>query len=466
MDKVSADWLQTIEALKDVPREQLQWLADNSVQESVPAGDYVFKVNDPISSTLFVISGRIRAYRLQNGEAREIAVFEPKSITGYLPYSRAVTAIASGQALEDTEVLRFPREKSGDLIRHHFELTQALVHQMISRVREFTSNQLQDEKMVALGKLSAGLAHELNNPAAAVVRGATSLQEHLHLMPEYFKKISVIDMPEEKVDIVSNMMFTLLQRPRNAPLSLMQRTEKEDELTGLLEQYDVENAAEIAENFVDFGGTADDLEAFREHIPAAHFSPVINWINNNLITEKMVTDIGEASRRIAALIGSVKVFTHMDQGHDQQVADIHEGIINTLTMLQHKIRKGNVEVAQQFDTTLPPIKAYIGELNQVWTNLIDNALDAMEANGKGILEIKTEKDGDCVKVTITDNGTGIPTGALPQIFDPFFTTKDVGKGTGLGLDIVSQIVRQHKGAVKVQSAPGRTQFSVSLPVKK
>lgn len=465
MNKVSAGWLQSIDALKDVPVDQLQWLADNSVQETIPAGEYLFRVNDPITSTIFIISGRVRAFILQNQEAREIAVFEPKNITGHLPYSRGNLAIATGQALEDTEVLRFPREKAGELIRNHFELTQALVHQMTNRVREFTSNQLQNEKMVALGKLSAGLAHELNNPAAAVVRGATSLREHLHLIPEYFKKISTIQMPAEKVDIVTDMMFNLLRRPRKATLSLMQRTDREDELTDLLEQYNVENAAEIAENFTDFGGTADDLEAFRRHIPEAHFSPVINWINNNLVTEKMVTDIDEASRRIATLINSVKVFTHMDQGHDQQTADIHEGIVNTLTMLQHKIRKGNISIEQQFNTGLPPIKAYIGELNQVWTNVIDNALDAMATNGQGILSIKTEKDGDCIKVSITDNGPGIPADVLPRIFDPFFTTKEVGKGTGLGLDIVSQIVRQHKGNIKVQSVPGNTQFSVSLPVK-
>lgn len=465
MNKVTAGWLQSIEALKDVPADQLQWLADNSEQETVPAGEFIFKEGDPIISTLFIISGKIRAYRLQNHEAREIAVFEPKSITGHLPYSRGKLAIASGQAVVDTEVLRFPREKCGEIIRHHFELTQALVHQMTNRVREFTSAQLQDEKMVALGKLSAGLAHELNNPASAVVRGATSLKEHLHLMPEFFKQISTIQMPAEKVDIVSNMMFALLQRPRNAALSLMQRSAKEDEMTELLEQYKVENAAEIAENFLDFGGTATDLEAFREHIPEAHFSPVINWINNNLVTEKMVTDIDEASRRIAALVGSVKVFTHMDQGHDQQVTDVHEGLRNTLNMLQHKFRKGQVELVQHFNTGLPPIKAFVGELNQVWTNLIDNALDAMEPNGKGTLEIKTEKDGDCVKVSIIDNGPGIPEDMLTKVFDPFFTTKEIGKGTGLGLDIVSQIVRQHKGSVKVQSAPGRTQFSVSLPVQ-
>jgi signal transduction histidine kinase len=182
------------------------------------------------------------------------------------------------------------------------------------------------------------------------------------------------------------------------------------------------------------------------------------------VTEKMVIDIEEASRRIAELVGSVKNFTHMDQGHGKQYADIHNGIRNTLTMLQYKVKKANVTVEQNFDTTLPAVNAMIGELNQVWTNLIDNALDAMETNGKGILEIKTVRDKDCVQVAVIDNGPGIPEDIKSRIFDPFFTTKEVGKGTGLGLDVVIRIVKQHQGTIKVNSVPGHTEFVVEFPI--
>ena len=199
-------------------------------------------------------------------------------------------------------------------------------------------------------------------------------------------------------------------------------------------------------------------------VPPEHLSPVLNWINNNLVTEKMVNDIQEASQRIEKLVGAVKNFTHMDRGNDKEYADIHSGISNTLSMLAHKIKKGNVELVEDYDTSLPPVKAFVGELNQVWTNLIDNALDAMEINNKGRLQIRTKRDREFVEVSIIDDGPGIPDEIKSRIFDPFFTTKEIGKGTGLGLDVVTRIVRQQGGSIKVNSIPGRTEFIVCFPI--
>ena len=250
---------------------------------------------------------------------------------------------------------------------------------------------------------------------------------------------------------------------KNQTLSMMERSSQEDDVTDWLDDNNIENAQEIAENLVDFGFTVTDLDDFKDHIPDAALSPVFGWINNNLITEKIVIDIQEASSRIANLVGAVKNFTHMDQGHGKQYADIHTGIRNTMTMLQHKIKHNNVKVEELFDTTLPQVNAMIGELNQVWTNLIDNALDAMEADGKGVLQIKTGRAKDCVMVSIIDSGPGIPDDIKSRIFDPFFTTKEAGKGTGLGLDVVVRIVKQHGGAIKVTSQPGRTAFIVEFP---
>ncbi len=464
MINVTTDWLQSIDALKEVPALQLQWLIDNSENYIIPEGDFIFKPGSPISATLIVIDGRIKIYMLQNNEARELAIFEPKTITGYLPFSRAKTAASYGEATQDTQILALPIQRSHDLICTHFELTQALVHVMTSRVREMTSLQQQNEKMMALGKLSAGLAHELNNPASAVVRGAVTLKKHLQLQPESFKNIIEIKMSPLEVDIVNNKMFGILGNKQKPVYTLMERNDLEDDMVDWLDTYQVTNAPEIAENFVEYGFTLADVEEFKQLIPTAYLSPVFNWINSNLVTEKMVTDIEEASKRIADLVGSVKTFTHMDQGYDKQFADIHSGIRNTLNMLQYKTRKGNVEVVQNFDTSLPPVKAMIGELNQVWTNLIDNALDAMEVNGKGVLEIKTVQDREFVQVSVIDNGPGIPADIRSRIFDPFFTTKEIGKGTGLGLDVVTRIVRQHRGSIKVNSVPGHTEFLICFPI--
>jgi signal transduction histidine kinase len=464
MQTVTAEWLHSIEALKEVPASQLQWMIDNSDHYEVPAGELLFEPGKPIAGTHIIVTGRIKAYQVQQKEARELAVWGPKSILGYLPFSRGKVAIAFGEIREDAQLMTLPIEKSEELIRTHFELTQALVHIMTTRVREFTSFQLQNEKMMALGKLSAGLAHELNNPAAAVVRGAVSLKQHLQMMPDTFKKIMTIRMSPEEVDTINGKLFAILNQPKGPTLSMMQRSDREDELMDWLDDHRIENSAELAENLVDFGFTIEVLNDFKKDIPEADLSPVFNWINSNLVTEKMVTDIEEASKRIATLVGSVKTFTHMDQGRDRQLTDIHSGIQNTINILQYRLRKGNVELQQHFDHSLPQLKVCIGEMNQVWTNLIDNALDAMEPAKKGILEIRTERDHDCVLVSVIDNGPGIPPEMINRVFDPFFTTKEIGKGTGLGLDIVCQIVKQHKGNVKVSSVPGNTRFTVSLPM--
>ncbi|HEY0244851.1 MAG TPA: ATP-binding protein [Mucilaginibacter sp.] len=457
-------WLQTIEALKDVPVEQLHWLYEHSAVQELETGAHIFDTQDLIKGTFIIIEGKFRICIVQGEGLREVAVFEPKSITGYLPFSRGKSFPGFGEVLEHLKYLFLPVEKAEEMIRTQFELTQALVHVMTTRVRDFTAFQQQNEKMMALGKLSAGLAHELNNPAAAVVRGAASLLQHLKLAPETFKKIMAAKISVADVDYVSDKLFAVLCRTEMVELTMMQRSSLEDDLLDWMDEYNMPNRHEIAENLVDFGFTVVDLEDLKRHISAEALPPVLGWINNNLVTEKMVIDMEAASRRIADLVGAVKNFTHMDQGQGKQYADIHKGIRNTLTMLQHKIRHCNVQVIEQFDKTLPEVNAMIGELNQVWTNLIDNALDAMQPHGKGILEIKTAMAKDCVQVAIIDNGTGIPDDIKSRIFDPFYTTKEVGKGTGLGLDVVTRIVKQHQGAIKLNSARGRTEFIVEFPI--
>lgn len=464
MQTVTTEWLQSIETLKDVPAEQLQWWIDNSSHYEIQGEEFLIKEGEPIKGTHVIVSGRIKAFLLQKTGVRKIGFFDVKEVTGYLPFSRGSIASVNLQAIEPVQLMTFPIEKMKELIEGHYELTQALVHIMTSRVRDFTTMQQQNEKMMALGKLSAGLAHELNNPASAIVRGSISLKKHLQLQPETFKKVITVRMSEEELDKVNEKMFEVLARKEKPILTLMERTALEDDLAECLEGHMVENSQEMAENFIEFGFTCEDVNHMSALIPPQHLSPVFNWINNNLVTEKMVNDIQDSSQRIEKLISSIKNFTHMDRDHGKEPTDVHSGIKNTLTMLGYKLKKGNVQLIEEYDTSLPVIEAYIGELNQVWTNLIDNALDAMEVNNKGRLEIRTKRDKHNVEVTITDDGPGIPKEIKNRVFDPFFTTKDIGKGTGLGLDVVSRIVRQHGGSVKVDSNPGKTTFSVCFPI--
>lgn len=464
MQKVTVEWLKNGEALKDVPDEQLTWLIENSEHYIMKAGDMVFEPGHAITGTHFLVTGRISLFMMQNGNKREVDDFLPGKITGYLPYSRGKIAAGYGAAREDSQVMTLPMDKQMDLIKNHFELTQALVHVMSTRVREFTVLQQQNEKMMALGKLSAGLAHELNNPAAAIVRDSLSLKTHLQVQPETLKTLVHISMDDSQIDAVSRELLKILSGKSHVRLTLKQRSQKEDEITDWLDDNEVTDSYELAENFTDSCISIANLEEFKAHVPAVSLSAVLKWVNNMVVTEKMVEDIQESSRRIEELVCSVKNFTHMDRASDRQFADIHVGINNTLTMLGYKIRKGNIHMVEEYDENLPQVKALIGELNQVWTNLIDNALDAMETNGKGTLTINTSQDREFARISIIDDGPGIPEDALSKVFDPFFTTKDIGKGTGMGLEVVQRIVKQHHGSVKVNSVPGRTEFIVCIPI--
>jgi signal transduction histidine kinase len=465
METVTAEWLSSIDVMEGVPTDQLQWFIDNSEHLDLHEGEYFFRTGDVARGTYIVVSGKIRLFMMQQKEMREVSVLQSGDISGFLPFSRGIKVNVSAKVIESGTVILLPMEKFREMISRFYELTGALVHVMTNRVRNFTSLQQQNDKMMALGKLSAGLAHELNNPAAAIVRGSESLVKHLQLEPELFKMVINVRMEARDVDLINDKLFEILGRKDKPKLTLVQKTELEDELHDWLDEKNVANGDEIAENFLEYGFTCDDMEYFHDHTPDEYLSPILNWINTNLVTERMVQDIQEASQRIFRLIQSVKNFTHMDQGKGKELVDIHTGIANTLTMMQYKIKKANVEIVEEYDTALPKVMALVGELNQVWTNLIDNAVDAMEENGKGKLIIRTERDHQYARISIIDNGPGIPENILTSIFDPFFTTKGIGKGTGLGLDVVMRIIQgQHHGTVKVNSVPGCTEFIVCLPI--
>ncbi|MFD0794349.1 ATP-binding protein [Mucilaginibacter litoreus] len=463
MKNITLDELKAVQALEHVPEEQLNWLIANGQTIEVPEGERFFQKGDPLDKTYIIIEGRFRICAMQGTKIREVLIVKEHTITGYLPFSRATNAFGYGEAMQYMRMLKIEKAKLQDAIKQHYELTEALVHAMTSRVRDFTSMQQQNEKMFALGKLSAGLAHELNNPASAITRGAAALQCQVKLLPELFKDVASLNIASEKIDSINNLLISKTGQQNKQMLTMMQRADKEDQITDWLLDHEIKDL-DMAENFVEFDFGPDDLDHLNSCTPSPKLNVVLAWMNNYLLQEKMVADIRDASHRISELVSSVKTFTHMDKDTDKQLLDIHSGIRNTLTLLNHKLRKANVEVIEDFDMQIPQVKALPGELNQVWTNLIDNAVDAMETNGKGVLTIKTKKDGKFVCVYITDNGPGIPAELQSQIFDPFFTTKDMGKGTGLGLDVVTRISQQHNGTVKVKSEPGNTEFTVCFPI--
>jgi signal transduction histidine kinase len=462
-DKIFGE-LRTMELLKDAPDEQLRWLIDNAKYQSIAQGEKLFKRGDCIDQLTIVLKGRFNIRLLQGNQYRHVGFIEKHEITGALPYSRAKVASGTGEALMDSQVLGLSDAKFPEMIKDHHALTTCFVHVMSSRIRQFTKLQQQNEKMMALGKLSAGLAHELNNPSSAVVRGAQELKKHLSLLPEGFKKVISIRMDEEMVDAVNELLFDHLNNdiPK---LSMMERTDLQYEIEDWLDDHNMDFEEHLPEAFAEYNFGIAELDKVAEYVPEAHLEPVLNWMYQNMTTEKLVSEIEEASARINQLVGSVKSYTHMDQAPEKQAVDIREGIGNTLVMLNHKLKKGKINVEEQFDENLPKPMLFVSEMNQVWTNLIDNAIDAMEDADEKNLVVRTSHDKSYVKTEIQDSGKGIPEEELDSIFDPFFTTKSVGKGTGIGLDIVQQVVRQHNGTVSVKSKPGKTIFEVCIPIK-
>jgi signal transduction histidine kinase len=453
--------LKVVTEFKHIPDKQLQWLINQGETVEIEQGDLLFNAGEPVITCYIVLDGKMRICAVQSGKEKELRILDPGQVSGYLPYSRATVTPAFCEALKRSWVFKCSKDKLKEGFADNYELIEALVHMMISRVREFTSIQQQNEKMFALGKLSAGLAHELNNPAAAISRAAALLQNQVSQLPHLFKEIANLNISSEKVEKISNLIIQKINTEPPA-LTMMQKAEREDELTDWLDDNNLKNTD--PEGLIERGFTTQELDIFKACSTPEHLPVLLEWVNNYLVTNKMADDIRTSSERISDLVGAVKNFTFMDKDSNRQITDIHSGIRNTLTMLNYKLKKANINVIELYDESLPKIRAFPGELNQVWTNIIDNAIDAMEINKKGNLEITTKHDARFVKVFIKDDGPGIPDDIKQNIFAPFFTTKEMGKGSGLGLDVVSRIMIQHNGTVKANSEPGKTEFEICLPI--
>ncbi|WP_339869625.1 ATP-binding protein [uncultured Algoriphagus sp.] len=454
--------LKQIEELGGVPEEQLNWLISKSDCYEIKEGETLFTPGDPINRLFIILKGEFTLRLKRNNQFVNVGHFTKNSITGMLPYSRAQSAQAYAEALSDATVISLEEKYFKEMIRENHELTTVFVHTMSTRIRQFTKQEQQDDKMMALGKLSAGLAHELNNPSAAVVRSSQELAKHLKITPEKFKNVIKIKLSDQEIDRINEVVFSKMYDVQ-LKMSLIEKSNLEDELMDWFDDHKIEDSDDLAANFVDFGLTVDDMESIAKDIPEVHRNPIFSWLNQVLTTEKLVDEIQDASQRINDLVSSVKSYTHMDQAVEKTPTDIHVGLNTTLTMLNHKLKY--IEVIKNYEEDLPLTAILPSPINQVWTNLIDNAIDAMEDQETKQLTITTTKKGEFVNIEIADTGTGIPKDIQDKIFDPFFTTKAVGKGTGLGLEFVQQIIKvQHRGSIYLESKPGKTIFTICLPI--
>jgi signal transduction histidine kinase len=441
--------------------DELQQLMDMAETVSLRAGDILIKQGEPGDSAYVLISGDFEVQKQSGQSLIKIDVRNPGDVVGEMALLSRAPRNATLIAKTDGEVLRIPQEAFENLVSSSTTAAMAVLHWVMARLTQNESLLHQQEKMAALGTMSAGLAHELNNPSAAAQRSASQLRETQSRWLTLTHQIERVAFQENQTDWLDDFIQEASHR-FESPLKLatLERIDLVDQIQVWLEASGVESAWELAPAMVNFGWDSGSLEKLKNNLSPSLFSLSIQWLGTGCLMMGLLSEVLQTTERISQIVRAVKSYTYLDQAPLLEV-DVHEGLENTLVIMQHKLKKG-VTVKRDYSPNLPRIEAYASELNQVWTNIIDNAIDAM--NGKGEIRIKTYAEDNRVIVEIIDNGPGIPEEIQSRIFEPFFTTKAPGHGTGLGLHISHDIIaNRHHGQLLVESKPGATRFKVILP---
>ena len=444
-----------------LPEEALAEMQQFGREIQLNTGDILFSEGDSEYPFHVVLEGEIEITKKVGGEMRVLAVHRRGEFMGELSILTGAGAIASAHAIAPSKVLTIDTETFKHIIAECSPLGDVILTAMAGRTQDVEAQLRQQEKMAALGKMSAGLAHELNNPGAAARRAASQLRDNFNNMQSLCLQLN--NLNKEQLKFIHEIQRQAIEHATNSPhLNPLTQSDREDEVTDWLEDHYVNNGWKIAPTLVCAGLDVEKLDNLADKIPDTYLPNVLTWLEASLSSYGLINEIEQSTSRISELVQAIKGYSYMDRAPLQEI-DIHDGLENTLLILHHRLKQGII-VHREYDRTLPRICAYAMELNQVWTNLIDNAIDAMD--GKGDLTIRTSRENNCVFVEISDTGMGIPPAIKSRIFEPFFTTKGVGKGTGLGLEIAYRIVvNRHHGDIYVESQPGDTRFRVRLPIQ-
>jgi signal transduction histidine kinase len=470
--RATPEELRGIRLLADLADDERAWIAERTAVIELAAGDTLFEAGAPADRMCFAIEGTIEARREQLGAGAPVFTFKTGDTFGVVPFSRMERFGAPGRATTRARIATFPRDEFDALLRRIPRLEHRFAAFLADRVRDSTRREQQFEKLMALGKLSAGLAHELNNPASAARRSASEARRRaadasMHAAEMAAALAEATADPEVRdgwCGAIERMREGAAARPRDPNEDPLDRADREQALGDWLESVGTPAPWDLAPTFADAGITVADLQGVIDPLPEPARASALAWCEAAVATDLLLATVEHATARIAELVNAVKTYTHMDRAMVPSPVDVREGLDITLALFAHKLRDRRVALVRELPPDVPPARGYAGELNQVWTNLVDNAIDAVPAEG-GQVSIRLRRDGEQVVVEVEDNGGGVPADVRDRIWEPFFTTKEVGRGTGLGLDIARHIVvEQHGGTIDLDTRPGRTVFTVQLPM--
>jgi signal transduction histidine kinase len=459
--------LRTLFLFEKLDDEQLDWLCVHGHVEQHEPG-FVFHEGEPASYFFVLLEGAV-ALSTQVGEDDvEISRTEQRGVyagawSAFLGDRVPQTYSGSMRALSPSRFYVLSASDFSEFMSTWFQMAVHLLEGLFFGTQNSRERLAQRERLLALGSLSAGLTHELNNPAAAAVRATSALRERVAGMRHKLALIAGGAWDRQALETLINLQERAVEHVAKAPeLSPLEASDREDELADWFDERGLADSYALAPTFVQAGIDIEWLDRFDEIVDEGTREGALRWLNYTLETELLMDEIEDSTTRIDTLVTAAKQYSQMDRA-PHQVLDIHELVDSTLVMLSRKIGP-DVQVVKEYDHTLPDVPVYGAELNQVWTNVIDNALQAM--GGEGILTIRTSRVDDSAQVEIADTGPGIPDEIVTRIFEPFFTTKPVGEGTGLGLDICWRIVvNKHHGDISVRSVPGDTRFRIRLPLR-
>jgi signal transduction histidine kinase len=460
---MSTEFLQRLPLFAGLSEGDLSWLEERSETVDIHPGELLMAEGSPGDALYIVLDGEFEISKHSGQQEVVIARRGSGEVIGEMSLLEEVPRSASVRALRDSRLFKISQSVFLQLLSSSPAAALAILHTVTSRLRHTELVLRQSEKMAALGKLSAGLAHELNNPAAAAQRSTAQMRQVMDTWQRLTLELDACDLDPQQTKALNTLREEVMKRASTATsLDPLTRSDQEGALQEWLEEHDVDDGWELAPALVMFGWDATTFTEMTAGFSATQLPVIARWLGSGCSMYALLSEVSTSAGRISEIVKAVKTYSYLDQAPIQEV-DVHEGLENTLVILRHKLKQG-VKVIREYDKNLPKIEAYASELNQVWTNLIDNAVDAMEGNGE--ITLRTYGQDGQVVVEIKDNGPGIPPEIQPRIFEPFFTTKAPGIGTGLGLHIVySIVVDKHLGQISVKSQPGETCFQVKLPVQ-